>query len=228
MRLEVIHAGRIPYDEATLWQERLVEARLRDEAPDRLILCEHPPVITLGRGADRAHVLGSVDALREQGVAVHDTPRGGDVTWHGPGQLVAYPIVQLPAGRQNVRGFVTDVEEVVIRTLKDYNLTAERIEGLRGVWVGNEKIAAVGIRIWRWVTSHGLAINVDPDLAGFNLIVPCGITDRGVTSMARLLKAAPSMENVGMSVIKHVANVFGYDEIAEMSGGEAIRIDQER
>lgn len=212
MRLEVIRVGMISYAEASRWQEELVAARLGG-APDRLILCQHAPVITLGRGAAREHVLATEADLRSGGVALEDTPRGGDVTWHGPGQLVAYPIFSLPPPRQNVRRYVTDVEEVVIRTLADFALCATRVEGLRGVWVGKEKIAAVGIRIWRWVTSHGLAINVDPDLSGFNLIVPCGIPDRGVTSMAKLLGTSPGLAEVEQSVVRHTAAIFEYDDV---------------
>jgi lipoyl(octanoyl) transferase len=205
--LEVIRAGRLPYDEALRWQERLVEERLGG-GPDRLLLCEHPPVVTLGRNADRAHILADDGRLAAGGIEVHLAPRGGDVTFHGPGQLVAYPIVGLPPERRNVRQYVSDVEEVVIRTLADFDVYGERVEGLRGVWVGREKVAAVGVRIWRWVTSHGLALNVAPDLSCFDLIVPCGIADRGVTSLERLLGRAPSLRQVEDALIVHALELL--------------------
>lgn len=210
--LEVIHAGVVEYEGALQWQEQLVEERLRG-APDRLILLQHPPVITLGRGADRAHVVAPADTLRARGVGVHASPRGGDVTFHGPGQLVAYPIIALPPERRDVRAYVTDVEEVVIRTVADFGHHAERVDGLRGVWVRGAKVAAVGIRIWRWVTSHGLALNVAPDLSFFDLIVPCGILDRAVTSLERLCGGqAPPMQAVEQAVIRHFVEVFGYED----------------
>lgn len=204
----------MPYGEALRWQERLVEERLSG-GPDRLLLMTHPPVVTCGRNAERAHLLASPAILAARGVEVFDTPRGGDVTFHGPGQLVAYPIVGLPPARRNVRAYVTDVEEVVIRTLRMYDVEAQRVEGLRGVWVGRQKVAAVGIRIWRWVTSHGFALNVCPDLSHFDLIVPCGIVDRGVTSLARLLAHPPTVEEVGDVVVRVFSQVFGYTDVRE-------------
>lgn len=201
------------------WQERLVDERLAG-APDRLVLLTHPPVVTFGRNADRAHLRASAERLQALGVGVHDSPRGGDVTFHGPGQLVAYPVIGLPPSRQNVRGYVTDVEEVVIGTLAAFGVIAERVGGLRGVWVGQEKVAAVGIRLWRWVTSHGLALNVAPDLSFFDLIVPCGISDRGVTSLARLLGQAPDMANVESALVRVFCDVFGYSEVDVENGYE--------
>lgn len=214
MRLEVIRAGLVAYDEALRWQERLVEERLAG-GPDRLVLLTHPAVVTLGRGAEAEHVLASPEGLAARGVEIHETPRGGDVTWHGPGQLVAYPVFGLPPERRNVKRYVTDLEEVVIRTLRAFDIEAQRVDGLRGVWVGREKIAAIGVRIWRWVTSHGLALNVSPDLSFFGLIVPCGISDRGVTSLAALLASPPSMETVQSHLLQAFIDVFGYTEVAQ-------------
>ena len=183
--------------------------------PDRLLLLTHPPVITCGRNADRAHLIAPPAVLEARGVGVFDTPRGGDITFHGPGQLVAYPIIGLPQARRNVRTFVGDVEEVVIRTLRAFDVEAQRVEGLRGVWVGRQKVAAVGIRLWRWVSSHGFALNVDPDLSFFDLIVPCGIVDRGVTSLARLLARPPTMTEVQEVVVEAFTEVFGYADARE-------------
>lgn len=213
-KLEVIRRGVVPYGEALAWQERLVEERWRG-APDRLILLQHPPVITLGRGSLREHVIAPADVLRTRGVELHETPRGGDVTFHGPGQLVVYPVLALPRARQDVRAYVNDLEEVVIRIVEEFGFVATRVGGLRGVWVGEEKIAAVGVRLWRWVTSHGLALNVTTDLSCFDLIVPCGIADRRVTSLERLCGAAPPMKEVEDALLRHFVDVFGFDCVVE-------------
>lgn len=212
--IDVIRAGVVHYPQSLAWQERLVEERSAG-APDRLILLQHPPVITLGRGADRDHVVAPPHALAARQVEVCETPRGGDVTFHGPGQLVAYPILALPRPRQDVRRYVHDLEEVVIRTVSDFGASAERVEGLRGVFVGRDKVAAVGVRIWRWITSHGLALNVNPDLSYYDLIIPCGITDRGVTSLARLRGAPPPMAEVEARLLGHFVEVFGFTDIRE-------------
>ncbi len=208
MSLEVMRLGVVPYDEGLALQERLVHERAAGQRGDALLLLEHPPVVTLGRGGHREHLLASPQQLAQRGVAVFETPRGGDITFHGPGQLVGYPIVALPPGRRDVRRYVTDVEEVVIRTLTDYGVTAERVAGLRGIWVGSEKVAAVGVRISRWITSHGFALNVSTDLSWFDLIRPCGIEDRGVTSLERLLGHPVPVEEVADRLVRRFAEVF--------------------
>jgi lipoyl(octanoyl) transferase len=163
-------------------------ARLRaSEAPEQLLLLEHPHVFTLGRGADTANILADQQQLQINSVEVHETGRGGDVTYHGPGQLVGYPIINLKPDRCDVHRYVRDIEEVLIQTIAEFGVTGTRIEGLTGVWVGNEKIGAIGVRIARWITSHGFALNVNTDLSYFKMIVPCGITDKGVTSLSRIL-----------------------------------------
>src|SRR3989454_10805258 len=174
-------------------QRALVEERRAGRVDDLLLLVEHPHVLTLGVRGDggRSHVLATSAALAAAGVEVHETGRGGDVTYHGPGQIVGYPIIDLRPDRCDVHRYVRDLEEVLIRTAADYEVAAQRIDGLTGVWVGNEKLAAIGVRIARWVTSHGFALNVGTDLDYFNLIGPCGNKDRGVTSLERLL--GPSM-----------------------------------
>ncbi|HXH81979.1 MAG TPA: lipoyl(octanoyl) transferase LipB, partial [Candidatus Tectomicrobia bacterium] len=185
---QVAYAGRIDYAVALAWQRALLAARAEGIVPDTLLLLEHPPTITLGRRASRADILVDATLLVARGVAVYETNRGGLVTYHGPGQLVGYAICDLRAltGGDVVR-YVTGLEETVIRVLAGYAITGERDPAHRGVWVGNAKIAAVGVAISRGVTMHGFALNVQPDLAAFGWIRPCGIADRGVTSMVALL-----------------------------------------
>jgi lipoyl(octanoyl) transferase len=192
-----------------------VAARQAGEIEDTLLFVEHPPVITLGvktRGAF-TNVRAGADLLAARGVEVHETGRGGDVTFHGPGQLVGYPIVDLKPDRQDVHRYVRDLEEVLIRTAADFGLDAGRVKGYSGAWVGDRKLAAIGVRISRWVTSHGFALNVSTDLAGFDLIVPCGIADRGVTSLASLLGRTVSMAEVEAGVRRHFGAVFDRDVV---------------
>ena len=175
---------------------------------DVLLLLEHDPVITLGRSARRDNLLLSEEELRARGIEVFETGRGGDVTYHGPGQLVGYPILDLSPDRRDVHRYVRDLEEVMIRTCRDYGVEACRVPGLTGTWVGAEKIGAIGVRIARWVTSHGFAFNVATDLAAFGLIVPCGIRDRGITSLQRLLQRPADPAEVMESLTRHLAAVF--------------------
>ena len=183
--LAILRLGLRDYASALSLQEKIREERLRGERPDTLLLLEHEPVITLGRGAKSENVLATRAELELRGIALHEIGRGGDVTYHGPGQLVGYPILDLKPDRCDVRRYVTDLEEVMVRIAAAYGLSARRIEGLRGVFVGDNKLGAVGVRISQWVTMHGFAINVSTDLDGFGLIVPCGIRDHGVTSLTR-------------------------------------------
>jgi lipoyl(octanoyl) transferase len=209
-RLVVRRLGRIGYADGVERQKALVQARLAGEIDDTLLFVEHPPVITLGvktRGAF-TNIRAGTEALAAQGVEVHESGRGGDVTFHGPGQLVGYPIVDLKPDRQDVHRYVRDLEEVLIRTAADFGIEAGRVTGYSGAWVGDGKLAAIGVRISRWVTSHGFALNVTTDLSGFDLIVPCGITDRGVTSLAALLRREVVMAEVEARVIRHFGDVF--------------------
>jgi lipoyl(octanoyl) transferase len=211
----VVHRlGRIPYSRGLEIQERLVVERQKGLVPDQLLLLEHDPVFTLGRNARRENVLIPVEALRERGFAVFETGRGGDVTYHGPGQLVAYPILELSPDRRDVHRYVRDLEEVMIRTCADYGVEAGRVSGLTGTWVGREKIGAIGVRISRWVTSHGLAFNVATDLAPFDLIVPCGIRDRRPTSLERLLGREMGMGEVMERLTRHFRAVFEREEVS--------------
>lgn len=207
---QVRRLGIVPYAEALDLQKRLVDERKADAIPDQLLLLQHPPVITLGVRTrdDRSHVLATPEALEAQGVEVFETGRGGDVTYHGPGQLVGYPILDLRPDRCDVHQYVRDLEEVLIRTAAAFGVTAGRSKGLTGVWVGSEKLAAIGVRIARWVTSHGFAFNVTTDLSHFGLIVPCGITDKGVTSLEKLLGRTVPMAEVESAAVQAFAAVF--------------------
>jgi lipoyl(octanoyl) transferase len=211
--------GIVAYDEALELQRGLVEARKAGSIPDQLLLLQHPPVITLGAKVrnDRSHVLASEAALDEAGVALFEAGRGGDVTYHGPGQLVGYPILDLRPDRCDVHQYVRDLEQVMIDAAATFGVEAARVPGLTGAWAGRDKLAAIGVRISRWVTSHGFAFNVSTDLAHFDLIVPCGITDRGVTSLSRLLGRDVSVGAVEDAVIEAFAGVFGREIAADVT-----------
>jgi lipoyl(octanoyl) transferase len=208
--LEVRRLGLIGYDEALALQRDLVEQRRANAIPDLLLLLEHPPVITLGVRSDiaRANVVATSERLAELGVVVHETGRGGDVTYHGPGQIVGYPILDLRPDRCDVHKYVRDLEEVMIRVCAAYGINASRIAGLTGTWVGAEKIGAIGIRISRWITSHGFAFNVGTDLDHFKLIVPCGITDRGVTSLEKVTGRSIAMREVEDEIVRSFTAIF--------------------
>lgn len=214
--LDVRRLGRVPYPEALALQRSLVEQRRAGSIGDTLLLLEHPDVLTLGVRGDggRGHILASADLLAARGIDVHETGRGGDITYHGPGQIVGYPIIDLNPGRRDVHRYVRDLETVLIRTAANYGIQAGRVEGLTGVWVGDDKLAAIGVRIARWVTSHGFALNVSTNLDHFNLIVPCGIADRGVTSLEQLLGRVVETAEVQNRIIEHFANVFDLNVLA--------------
>ena len=217
--LEVRHLGLLPYADALALQRALVDDRRAGRIGDLLLLVEHPHVLTLGVRGDggRSHVLVTDGALAARGLEVHETGRGGDITYHGPGQIVGYPILDLKPDRQDVHRYVRDLEEVLIRVAADYGVPAGRVSGLTGVWVGQEKLAAIGVRISRWITSHGFALNLSPDLSYFDLIVPCGIADRGVTSLARLGCAADKRD-VEDRTIAHFCSVFGCEVLPDRVG----------
>jgi lipoyl(octanoyl) transferase len=208
--LTVQRLGRIAYGEALALQAELVEARHAQRIHDTLLLLEHEPaVITLGRGAKPENILQSRELLAAQGIEVHDTGRGGDVTYHGPGQLVAYPILDLSPDRRDVRKYVQGLEEVMIRIANSYGLSAERIAGLNGAWIGTRKLGAVGVRIARWITMHGFALNVSTALDAFDLIVPCGIVGKGVTSLEQELGRGVEMGEVSERAVAAFVEVFG-------------------
>ena len=208
--LEVRRLGVVSYAEGLELQKSLVASRIADEIDDVLLLLQHPHVLTLGvkAGESRQHVLATPARLAELGVELHETGRGGDVTYHGPGQIVGYPIINLKPDRCDVHKYVRDLEECLIRVTGGYGFPAGRLQGLTGAWVGAEKIGAIGVRIQRWVTSHGFAYNVNTDLDFFKLIVPCGITDRGVTSLARLTGREIPLAEVEDRFVSHFCEVF--------------------
>ena len=205
---EVRLLGRIPYSDALSLQERAVEKLRTREAYEQLLLLEHPHVITLGRGAKQHNILFSEVVLALRSVEVHHTGRGGDVTYHGPGQLVGYPIINLRPDRCDVHRYVRDIEEILIQSIAEYGIRGDRIKGLTGVWVGDRKIAAIGVRIARWITSHGFALNVTTDLSYFDFIIPCGIKNKGVTSMARLLDREVDLVEVARTISLKFAQIF--------------------
>jgi lipoyl(octanoyl) transferase len=208
--LEVRRLGLVPYADALELQRQLVEARKADRIPDTLLLLQHPPVITLGVKGDggRSHIVASSERLQASGVDVFEAGRGGDVTYHGPGQIVGYPVLDLKPDRCDVHRYVRDIEEVMIRVCADYGITAGRVGGLTGVWVDTEKIGAIGVKISRWVTSHGFAFNVSTRLDHFQMIVPCGIADRGVTSLVRLTEVPVEIAEVETALAHHFCEVF--------------------
>jgi lipoyl(octanoyl) transferase len=207
--LEVRRLGVLPYREALALQDRLVGDRRSGEIPDLLLLLEHPHVITLGSSADGSHVLLDETERRLLGIELFETGRGGDVTYHGPGQLVGYPILDLKPDRQDLHRYVRDLETVLIRVLSAYGIDGARKPGLTGVWVDDEKVAAIGVRVSSgWITSHGFALNVNTDLRFFDSIVPCGIPDHGVTSLGSLLGREVVMTEVEARVVEAMAEVF--------------------
>src|SRR5881628_2646241 len=212
---EIRRLGVVPYADALEIQRALVEARRANRVGDLLLFVEHPHVLTLGVRGDggRSHILAPPEMLHARGIEIYETGRGGDITYHGPGQVVGYPIVDLKPDRCDVHRYIRDLEEVLIRTAADYGVEAGRVEGLTGVWVGREKLAAIGVRIARWITSHGFALNVSTDLDYFNLIVPCGIADRGVTSLERLLGRRVDPAEVQGRVSEHFAKLFDLNQL---------------
>ena len=212
--IDVRRLGQIDYQAGLDLQAALVEDRRAGRIGDTLLLLEHPPVITLGvktrHGAK--NIIASEEELARQGVTVHETGRGGDVTYHGPGQLVGYPIFDLKPDRCDVHKYVRDLEEALILALREFGIEGGRVKGLSGVWVGPEgqeqKIAAIGVRISRWITSHGFALNVATDLRHFQLIVPCGIADRGVTSVEGELGRSVPMAEIEDAAVRGFQAVF--------------------
>ena len=200
------------YEESLTVQRSLFTARRAGLIDHVFMLLEHPPVYTIGRRYKaRDHLLVSEDELASRGIPVYETDRGGDITYHGPGQLVGYPIFDLTEWYQDVFRYLRDLEEVIIRVVADYGIQAERIDGLTGVWVQNEKIAALGIKMSWWVTRHGFSLNVDPDLSMYDHIIPCGIFDKSVTSLSKILESRINMDQVSNHLIRHMASVFEID-----------------
>jgi lipoyl(octanoyl) transferase len=208
----VVNLGLLPYAPASVLQQQLVAARKVGDIPDVLLFCEHPHVITLGRNGKKENLRASDRLLAQMNVTFHETDRGGDITYHGPGQIVGYPILDLAEHRRDVRWYVQQLEETMIRATADFNVTAERIDGRHGVWVGQppteEKLAALGVHLSRWVTSHGFAYNVATDLRYFDLIVPCGIAGKRATSLERVLGRAIRTDEVRPKLAAHFGELF--------------------
>lgn len=210
--LEARFLGRVPYAEAAALQASLRDAARAGTIGDRFLLLEHPPVFTLGRNAVRADVTAPGEWLDSHGIELFETDRGGKVTYHGPGQLVGYPIVNLSPDRQDIRRYVHALQEVLVRTLGDYGLAAEgrREQPEIGVWVGDAKVASLGIHIKRWVTTHGFALNVTTDLSLFAGIVPCGLAGVRMASIESLTGLRPPLAEVAVRCVTHFCDVLGY------------------
>lgn len=205
----VYQLGSIEYSEAYELQKRLHRERLKEVIPDTLFLLEHPPTLTIGRSGSLENVLVSKEKLADEGISLFFIERGGDVTFHGPGQIVGYPIMDLSSRGKDIQRYVRDIEEVLIRTLKDFSINAARDERHAGVWVGDEEVAAIGLSIRRWVTMHGFALNVNPNLEHFSYINPCGFPDRKASSMAQLLAHEVEIETAIERLLVHFSEVFG-------------------
>ncbi len=206
--------GPTPYAAGVALQEALVRARAADETGDWLLFPDHPPVLTVGRGAGGAGLIASRDELARRGIELYEASRGGDITWHGPGQLVAYPIVHLARCGRDLHAFLRHLEGSVIETVRHWGVAGERVAGRTGVWVGGDKLASLGIAVRRWVSYHGAALNVDPDLGDFRLIHPCGLEGVRMTSLAELLgSSAPSLEAVRDRFTAEFAARLGYDRV---------------
>jgi lipoyl(octanoyl) transferase len=215
--LVVKRLGLLPYREGLELQEDLVRRRRAGEIPDQLLLVEHPHVLTLGSGSDASHVLLDDAERKLMGIELFETGRGGDVTYHGPGQLVGYPILDLKPDRKDVHRYIRDLEEALILAVAGLGIDARRLPGLTGVWVGDEKLAAIGVRVSSgWITSHGFALNMNTDLRFFDSIVPCGIRDHGVTSIERLLGRPATRSRVEAGVVEGLCQVFDR-EVSSMS-----------
>lgn len=207
--LEVRVLGEVSYPEALDLQEKAVAERRRDQIPDQLFLLEHPHVITLGTSSREEHLLLTPREREARGIQLFQAGRGGDVTYHGPGQLVGYPILDLKPDRKDLHRYLRDLEEALILALEGFGIRGHRAEGMTGVWVPEGKLAAIGVRVSSgWITSHGFALNVNPDLDFFSSIVPCGIREKAVTSMTRILGKAPEMEAVHREVVEAFQEVF--------------------
>src|SRR5215470_15790074 len=226
-----IDVGLIGYADASSLQSRLVAARKAGAIEDVLLLCEHAHVITLGRNGKLEHLLASERVLQQKGVEFHSTDRGGDITYHGPGQIVGYPILNLAAIRRDVGWYVRMLEETMIRAAADFGIVAARIAGKTGIWVAapnstEEKLGAIGVHLSRWVTSHGFAYNVSTDLRYFDLIVPCGIADRKATSLEKLLARRVDRAAAAAPVVKHFGEVFSLQMVSASRAELFARLDR--
>lgn len=216
----------MPYGEAWDLQYRLHSLRREGKIEDTLLLLEHPHTYTLGKTADRANLIGSDQYLEENGIKVFEIDRGGDITYHGPGQLVGYPIIDLQKWKPDSHLYLRTLEEIMIDVLADYGITAGRKDGFTGVWISEEKIAAIGIKISRWVTMHGFAFNINTDLNLFSGIIPCGIKDKEVTSLSKILGREIDMDEIKSKIKNRFAFHFGHDDILEKTLHQLTNIEK--
>jgi lipoyl(octanoyl) transferase len=217
-----VRLGRTPYRECTDIQRRLLEARIRGEVEDTLLLTEHDHVYTIGTGGGNEHLLASESELKNLRATVEPTDRGGDITYHGPGQIVAYPVIDLRNRCADLHRYLRDLEEVVVVALKNFGVNGERLHGYTGIWVGGEKICAIGIHCRNWVTMHGFALNVNTDLSYFGRIIPCGIFERGVTSLREILGEAVAQTTVETEIIRSWSEVF-HTTVREQASADVLR-----
>ncbi len=212
-KLNYLNLSIEPYKK--IWDVQLILHKLRFENKinDTLILLEHKHVYTLGKIAKQEHLLFPAELLKNQNIDIFEIDRGGDITYHGPGQIVGYPIIHLSDWKEDIHLYLRELEEVIIKTLQEFGITSNRLSGLTGVWIGDEKICAIGIKVSKWVTMHGFAFNVNTDLSYFNKIIPCGIRDKGVTSLQKVLFREINIEEVKEVLLKNFIKIFSYDEI---------------
>lgn len=212
--IKLYRLGLIDYQAAHLIQEKLRKAIIEGKTVDSLLLLEHPPTLTLGKSGDRENLLVSAQELARKGISIFGSDRGGNITWHGPGQVVCYPIIDLKKRSCDLHQLMFDYQEVIIRTLKEYSVNAQRDPKYIGVWVGSDKIAAMGINVRKWVTKHGFSLNVKVDLSNYSLINPCGIKDKGVTSLYEILGQEVAIKTIEEQIIDHFSRVFACKVIA--------------
>ncbi len=224
-KLNIINLGVEPYKKLWDAQLKLQNLRINDKISDTLILLEHNHVFTLGKVTKKEHLLISSDELVRKKIDLFEIDRGGDITYHGPGQIVGYPIIKLSDLYQDLHRYLRNLEEVIILTLKEFNLSSYRIPGLTGVWVNDEKIAAIGIKVTRWVTMHGFAFNVNTDLTYFQKIIPCGIKEKGVTSLQKIVGKKIDLNSVKMIIKEKFMEVFRYDLSNEYSSIDEMLIN---
>ncbi len=209
--IHIIDLGHTEYKACWELQQQLFEQRAKKLIPDTLLLTEHDNVYTIGKSGNDNHLLATNAELAEKGIAIHHNDRGGDITYHGPGQLVGYPILDLSNYYHDLHRYLRDIEEVIIRTLATFGVTGSRVPEYTGVWVGNDKICAIGVKTSRWITMHGFAFNINTDLAYYNRIIPCGIFERGVTSLQQVLGQTVDLKEVSTRLVKCFGQVFGVE-----------------
>ena len=207
----VVDLGLLDYLKAWDLQKKIFQDRRDGKTGDILLLLQHPHTYTIGKSGKAEHLLVSREALADKGIFVYDIDRGGDITYHGPGQLVGYPIISLTENKLSISDYVRNLEEVIIITMAEYGVEAGRIKGLTGVWLGNSKIAAIGVKVSHWLTMHGFALNVNTDLEYFNYITPCGIKDKGVTSLSRIMGKQVESGEVAKKTVENFGKVFNME-----------------